>query len=975
LARRGARHRRGTLACEGRRKGGRNLRRRATNLGEKRASAVNWIGAICAAFALITLPPALAEESRGIRIVAANEGSSALTDIPLYNKVYAVVIGIDEYPGLAPDLQLTYAVSDARAVERLLESKFVFEKVYSLYDEQATQGKILDLLLNKLSDLEEDDAVFIFFAGHGGQEVTEFGPIGFLVPHDGDFEDGRKVISMTTIRDDISKRIKAKHVFYVMDACYGGILLAERGAEVQTGRSIEYLRQIAKEPVRQVLTAGSADERVLDGGPRGHSVFTGRLLEVLDEADDFITASEVSERVKERVFADAHARGHTQTPKSGTLFGLGDFVFMPSMTKKLGSMESQIAVLEAELEGLRDAEASTARARDDAAQREVERRARVAEAKLKAKRLEQERLAQEQQRIATREADRARKSRELKLRQEEEAARLALLREEVESKRSHYGTSMVSSLDEALREMQALEGEILAIRGRFREELESQIMAIARAHSDTYRDVTLEKDEFETESEYQARLARSAAGGMGDNKLRYRVATGRLKSEYDAQVATLIAQMEVIAGTSFTVYGHDALVIALGRFDAEREHFPITIASRNIAHPVHPRSCFLFVTKAEGQLRRVGGRAGDMILRYNGQEVRPDTNWDRLKQTVLGESVTMEVERAGQPITLHLKKGRIGLRSQTDDWAAKLEPDQFIVSGRITVPRTEARQFKQNFLNGFVTAELEVAARTPRMSLVSAALVVDESTDRRFDLFQAPYLYFGHSLVYDKASGIYWVSRALGQRTYEGARRFLERYQHGGLTGWELPTLVGLQNLRNPLALWRKNFDASSLYTRTIARNGKHHYQYCPTSDRKDSRDSETETVVATARILDLPHYALDFDRYLLVDPNLVFDLSTMLLWLVESSPREYTYLEAVSFAKSLEYQGLRGWRLPELEEIGALWDPSIPGVDQRLERKLDRTFYTGTRSEHSSSHLQYNPASNRADSGDSETEWVIGVM
>ena len=92
---------------------------------------------------------------------------------------------------------------------------------------------------------------------------------------------------------------------------------------------------------------------MLDGGPGGHSVFTGRFLEILDEADDFITAEEVSTQVKERVFSDARARGHTQTPKSGELFGLGDFIFMPSLSKRQGSIQHQISDMEKELEKLR----------------------------------------------------------------------------------------------------------------------------------------------------------------------------------------------------------------------------------------------------------------------------------------------------------------------------------------------------------------------------------------------------------------------------------------------------------------------------------------------------------------------------------------------------------------------------------------------------------------------------------------------
>jgi len=384
---------------------------------------------------LCLIPSIVVSQSRGIQVVAVDKETKEWKEIPLYNKTYAIIIGIDNYPNLSPEFQLSYAVSDAKAIERMLRSKFLFNKIHTLYNEQATKSNILDLLLNKLSKISKDDAVFVFFAGHGGQEQTDFGPMGFIVPQDGNFSDMRKVISMSTIRDDISKRIRAKHVFYTMDSCYSGILVTKRGStSSETRRDVAYLQQIAKEPVRQVLTAGSANQEVLDGGPDGHSVFAGRFLEILDEADDFITANEISTLVKERVFSDAQARGHVQTPKSGELFGLGDFIFMPSLTKKLGSIEQQISGIEKELQELNEVEKKASQQRDKAALREAERKRKVAEAKLEAKKLEEARLKQEKIEKEKKEKERIETLSAQKKKEAEENARLSAIQQEVEKK-------------------------------------------------------------------------------------------------------------------------------------------------------------------------------------------------------------------------------------------------------------------------------------------------------------------------------------------------------------------------------------------------------------------------------------------------------------------------------------------------------------------------------------------------------------
>ncbi|MEA3415845.1 MAG: hypothetical protein U9R02_06765, partial [Thermodesulfobacteriota bacterium] len=76
-------------------------------------------------------------------------------------------------------------------------------------------------------------------------------------------------ISMTMIKDDISERIPAKRIFYVMDSCYSGLLVSKRGATRKTARDFSYLQEITKEEACQALTAGSKDQQVLDGGPRG----------------------------------------------------------------------------------------------------------------------------------------------------------------------------------------------------------------------------------------------------------------------------------------------------------------------------------------------------------------------------------------------------------------------------------------------------------------------------------------------------------------------------------------------------------------------------------------------------------------------------------------------------------------------------------------------------------------------------------
>lgn len=163
------------------------------------------------------------------------------------------------------------------------------------------------------------------FAGHGVTRQGRRGEVGYLVPFDGD-----PVNLATLLRwDELTRNselIQAKHLLFVIDACYGGLAIT-RG--VQPG-STRFLKDMLQRYSRQVLTAGKADEVVSDtGGPMpGHSVFTGHLLEALDgkaaTASGILSANAVMAYVYDRVSTDPHSQ---QTPHYGYLDGDGDFLF------------------------------------------------------------------------------------------------------------------------------------------------------------------------------------------------------------------------------------------------------------------------------------------------------------------------------------------------------------------------------------------------------------------------------------------------------------------------------------------------------------------------------------------------------------------------------------------------------------------------------------------------------------------------
>ena len=524
-----------------------------------------------------------ASDVRGLRAVAVDHSTQQSSEVKLYDKSYAVIIGIDQYRFLSPDRQLKFAVHDAKGVEATLKRYYKFDQVVSLYNQEATRARILDVLTEELpAKMGENDALFVFFAGHGNQMKTRTGEIGYLIPHDGQTGKLSSVISMDDLRDTVSKAIPAKHVFYVIDACYGGLLTATRSSDKTPRRDLAYLKEIAREPVRQVLTAGDKGEEVLDGGPNGHSVFTGRLIEVLERAGDFITANEIHTILREKVYGDARARNFTQTPAFGTLSGSGDFVFVPSQEQKAADNRSDILQLEAELKALDAAEAqaktAASRAERQRLQADVELARKAAAGKLKAEQLKQQQLAEEESRRVAEATERQR----LLAAKGEDEKHLAELKSAAEARRRNAAATQsvadFPTLHSALAEIRRLNGQIDQIVAGYQKDLTATRQGIEQRHSQQLAALNAEaKDEFESQTAFDSRIVqrRSELQSQREAELSH------LNAEQlaDAETAALKIRIKALAEREY-VLGADDLRVELGPYDADRQVFPVSLRPR-----------------------------------------------------------------------------------------------------------------------------------------------------------------------------------------------------------------------------------------------------------------------------------------------------------------------------------------------------------------------------------------------------------
>ena len=240
-----------------------------------------------------------------------------------FEKSYAVVIGINNYVKWPA---LEFAVADAEAVKARLKDSG-FDHVVVILDREATQSRILTELFHELpKKVTNQDRLFFYFAGHGQTEsLPQGGKRGYIIPADGDVTNfADTAISMQQIRN-LSRRISAKHILYVMDSCYSGLGLNRSGR--LSSKLNGYLRKVASMRVVQIITAGGAGEQVQERD--GHGLFTTYFLKALNGSadinkDNVVTGTELGAYLRPTV---SEASQLAQTPLYGRLEGEGEFLF------------------------------------------------------------------------------------------------------------------------------------------------------------------------------------------------------------------------------------------------------------------------------------------------------------------------------------------------------------------------------------------------------------------------------------------------------------------------------------------------------------------------------------------------------------------------------------------------------------------------------------------------------------------------
>lgn len=236
---------------------------------------------------------------------------------------YAVLVGIDDYPGTGSDL--TGPVDDARLVGEVLMQEYGFpqENILMLTDAQATRPGIANAIVRHLGQAGEDGVAVFFYSGHGTRVGENVGLRGPLDPEEDGQDDGIYIYGYNSessiILDEeigyLLAQLDAGRILMAIDACFSGTISRAPGVQAKLtdlntidadfrmpktfisddlgdgigfGSGVEGLAAALSNPDRHILMASSSEEQVswtVGGFSSPRSLFTHYFVEALREAD------------------------------------------------------------------------------------------------------------------------------------------------------------------------------------------------------------------------------------------------------------------------------------------------------------------------------------------------------------------------------------------------------------------------------------------------------------------------------------------------------------------------------------------------------------------------------------------------------------------------------------------------------------------------------------------------------------------
>ncbi len=219
--------------------------------------------------------------------------------------LYVLAVGVNQYAN--PEFNLKFAVADATAFsdevqqQQLRLKRFGRTEVVKLLDRQATKANLLAALkrlaggepapgapaeMEKLKPAQPEDAVIVYFSGHGVALESRF----YIIPHDLGYrgrrgepdEEGLRQLIASSVSDleleEHFENVDAGHLVFVIDACDSGQALDTDKEKRRGPMNSKGLAQLAYEKGMNILTAAQSYQAAWENSQIGHGYLTYALV-------------------------------------------------------------------------------------------------------------------------------------------------------------------------------------------------------------------------------------------------------------------------------------------------------------------------------------------------------------------------------------------------------------------------------------------------------------------------------------------------------------------------------------------------------------------------------------------------------------------------------------------------------------------------------------------------------------------------
>jgi hypothetical protein len=249
---------------------------------------------------------------------------------------YALIIGIENYPGLSILPRVSYAINDALEMAYYVrQAGFHLIKGKPLLDKEASYDQVISQLKLLFHYAKPEDFILLYYAGHG--YYSEDG--GYLIPFD--YPKEHDIDEHTCISfDSINKRFKnkkTKRFLFFLDTCHSGFavnqvdirspLSKNINVSLQTQKKIESQmedmlekNELSENVCRVIFTSSDPTEISHSIERFKHGLFTYYLLSglMVKSRKKVINVEKLIPRVKDNILKYCSKHHLEQTPNAYT---------------------------------------------------------------------------------------------------------------------------------------------------------------------------------------------------------------------------------------------------------------------------------------------------------------------------------------------------------------------------------------------------------------------------------------------------------------------------------------------------------------------------------------------------------------------------------------------------------------------------------------------------------------------------------